>query len=149
VSAEVVLGRQSSPPHPWNHNRIECGGVFLTQCPVTHPDDTPEVSCARDGYSKSNDARFLFPEMENGRVKHQGMLYAILIHGKSCDRVSEIGFCQIRFPRPGTQSWYPDRIDLLAELAADLRQLPQENIAPVENVGELPEPELREERESE
>jgi hypothetical protein len=114
MTAEVVYGRDAAVPHPWNHTLITSGNVLITQCPVQTPDEVARPSFQREIYSLPNDERYLFQEMQPLTVPNTNPLYAIIAHGRELGTVDQLGFAYVRFPRPGANAWYPERINVLS-----------------------------------
>lgn len=151
VETEIVWGKNSSPPHPWNHTLVKCGRVWFTQCKVDHWDETVRPSFAREFYALRNKAKFLFPEMAPPDVPNNNPLYAIFVHGQENKRLDRPGFAFLRFPKPSLEDWYEEKIDLFKEFSdavAHLRPASQE-LAPPEDIGDIDTPQLRMDGEAE
>lgn len=145
MTAEVMLGRNSMVPNPWNHSLIKCGRVWITQCSLQHKDEAKH-SFSREFYSLRNQQKYLFSDMEPPAAPNDSPLYAIIGHGRDLASPGKLGFAYVKFPMPGMAQYYLEEIDLLSEFVdiGSLLRNPLTSLPPSENIGEPPTPELRE-----
>ena len=144
MRAEVVWGRDSAMPQPWNHTAIIAGNVRMTQLSAQAYDQSPRQSHSREMYALKNQQRFLFPEVEPEEQVNTNPLYSILLHGRDRRMPGQVGFAYVRFPKPGAQEWYAETIDLLAEFSQiALTDSGRIDLAPEEPIADPQDPEIR------
>ena len=112
----------------WNHTRLDCGRVSITQNATSEPEDVVRPSLFREVYAAKNPQKWLvgFEDDAPPPPSPDSVLYGILVHGRDpCNR-NELGFAMIRFPTPDLKDWHESRIDLFHEfpeiVAAETRR---------------------------
>lgn len=92
------------------HTFVESPPFSLTESAVPSPETVVRWSIFREGYSRQNENLSLFGEEDSGAAADQ--LYGIVLHGPHPKEWEKPGFVWVRFPVPGLDGYFPERIDL-------------------------------------
>jgi hypothetical protein len=118
--------------------------VALTQSTTPNPEIIVRNSCFRNCYASNHNQGYLFPDLAPEKLPENPLLYGIIIHGRAAGNRLVPGFAQIRFPKPGLDSYYESIIDLFGEFPEVVKEKMAicENIVPESNDENEVEPEL-------